>query len=90
MRFTAEQRKVARERILATRRFDAMHRAMEGGDVLRKDRAQSGMFDSHGDGHPARDHYMPAHGVCEPRQSPETTPPAPEPTEPENGPQTGV
>jgi hypothetical protein len=84
------ERMAARERILAARRADMIHRAMERGDVTRRDRRQSGYFDSHGDGHPGRDHYMPAHTACEPAQSPEGAEPVPEATEPENGPQTGV
>ncbi|WP_280695840.1 MULTISPECIES: hypothetical protein [unclassified Kitasatospora] len=33
-------------------------------------RAQSGMFDSHGDGHPPRSAYLPAHTGCEPVSEP--------------------
>ncbi|MDH6129010.1 hypothetical protein P3T39_005999 [Kitasatospora sp. GP82] len=33
-------------------------------------RPQSGMFDSHGDGHPPRSAYLPAHRGCEPVSEP--------------------
>jgi hypothetical protein len=39
--------------------------------AVRRDRAQSGMYDSQGDGHPPREHYLPAHSECE--KTPETT-----------------
>jgi len=88
----AEARMAARQRILAARQADLKNRASERGSIVafRRDRAQSGYFDSHGDGHPDRGHYMPAHTACEPAQSPETDDPAPEATKPESGPQTGA
>ncbi|MCX4687327.1 hypothetical protein OG401_23995 [Kitasatospora purpeofusca] len=47
-------------------------------------RPQSGMFDSHGDGHPGRNHYMPAHKGCEPAPAaPEEGPDPVAPVEPE-------
>jgi hypothetical protein len=46
----------------------------------RPNRPQSGMFDSHGDGHPDRAHYLPAHKGCEPASEAPADDTAPEGT----------
>jgi hypothetical protein len=49
-----------------------IHRRPEGAAVpFNPHRKQSGLFDSHGDGHPL---YLPAHTVCEPATEPAEAP----------------